>query len=62
MMGVGRNGMTSGFLNINRGMALDLHSPAGIEVVHRLVATADVFVQNMRPGVDAVRAIKPDIV
>ncbi|MBX9607243.1 MAG: CoA transferase [Gammaproteobacteria bacterium] len=73
MMGVGRDGMTSGFLNINhgkRGVALDLHSPAGIEVVKRLVATADVFVQNFRPGaaaqlglgVEALRAIKPDII
>jgi crotonobetainyl-CoA:carnitine CoA-transferase CaiB-like acyl-CoA transferase len=73
MMGVGRNGMTSGFLNINRGkrgMALDLRSAAGQEVVRRLLATADVFVQNFRPGaadkmglsVAAVRAIKADIV
>ena len=73
MMGVGRDGMTSGFLNINRGkrgMALDLHNPVGIEVVHRLVRTADVFVQNFRPGAaaqlglgaDAVRALKPDII
>ena len=73
MMGVGCGGMTSGYLNINRGkrgMALDLHSPEGVEVVQRLLATADVFVQNFRPGaaeqlgfgLDAVRAIKPDIV
>lgn len=73
MMGVGNDGMTSGFLNMNRGkrgIALDLHSPAGIEVVQKLVATADVFVQNFRPGaaaqlglgLDAVRAIRPDIV
>ncbi len=73
MMGVGSDGMTSGFLNMNRGkrgMALDLHSPAGIEVVLKLAATADVFVQNFRPGaaaqlglgLDAVRAIRPDIV
>lgn len=73
MMGVGSDGMTSGFLNMNRGkrgMALDLHSPAGVEVVRKLVATADVFVQNFRPGaaaqlglgLEAVRALKPDIV
>lgn len=73
MMGVGSDGMTSGFLNMNRGkrgMALDLHNPAGIEVVRKLVATADVFVQNFRPGaaaqlglgLEAVRALKPDIV
>lgn len=72
-MGVGRDGMTSGFLNINRGkrgMALDLHSPAGLEIVRRLLKTADVLVQNFRPGAadklglgpDAVRTIKPDII
>ncbi len=73
MVGVGRDGMTAGCLNINRGkrgMPLDIDSPAGLEAVHKLVATADVFVQNLRPpaathlgmGVDAVRVIRPDIV
>lgn len=72
-MGVGRDGMTSGFLNINRGkrcMALDLHQPESIEIVHRLVATADVFVQNFRPGAAdkmglgaaALRALRPDLI
>ena len=73
MVGVGCDGMTTGFLNINRGkrgMALDIDSPAGLEAVHKLVATAEVFVQNLRPaaathlgmGADAVRVIRPDIV
>jgi len=72
-MGVGPDCMTSGFLNINRGkrgVALDLHQAAGIEVVKRLLASADVLVQNFRPGAmekmglsyDAVRAIKSDII
>lgn len=73
MMGVGSKGMTSGFLNINRGkrgLAVDLHSEDGIEIVKRLLRDADVLVQNFRPGaaeniglgLQAVRAIKPDII
>ncbi len=72
-LGVGREGMTSAFLNINRGkrgIALDLKTDAGLEIVRRLVTTADVFVQNFRPGAidklglgfDAVRKIRADIV
>lgn len=40
--------------NTNRGkrsIALDLKSPAGIAVAHRLIASADVFVENFRAGV-----------
>ena len=72
-MGVGHNGMTSGFLNMNRGkrgIAVDLKKKAGIEIVKRIAATADVFVQNFRPGTvermgideEALRAIKPDLI
>jgi crotonobetainyl-CoA:carnitine CoA-transferase CaiB-like acyl-CoA transferase len=32
-----------------RGLAVDLETPEGQEIVHRLVATADVFVHNVRP-------------
>ena len=39
-------------LNRNkRSIALDLKSPAGLRVVHRLVASADVVVNNFRAGV-----------
>jgi len=39
-------------LNRNkRSIALDLKSPAGMEVVHRLLADADVVVNNFRAGV-----------
>lgn len=50
---LGGGGLTTGFLSANRGkrsIALDLHSDAGIEVVKRLALSADVFVQNFRPG------------
>lgn len=42
------------FLDINRGKAsitLDLKTPAGIAELHELLATADIVIHNMRPGV-----------
>ena len=61
------------FLSCNRGkrsVAVDLTQDAGIEAVKRLVATADVFVQNFRPGacermgigVEALHEINPDLI
>jgi crotonobetainyl-CoA:carnitine CoA-transferase CaiB-like acyl-CoA transferase len=53
-LGNRRGGMSSMFLNINRNkrsIALDLKKPAGVEALKKLVATADIFVQNFRPGV-----------
>ncbi len=68
-----RNGFSASFLNNNRNkrsLALDLKQPEAKEVLLRLIATADVFVQNFRPGVaermglseDAVRQVAPRIV
>ncbi|HVY16265.1 MAG TPA: CoA transferase [Rhodopila sp.] len=68
-----RNGFSASFLNNNRNkrsLALDLKDPAARDALLRLVATADVFIQNFRPGViermglgeDAVRAVAPAIV
>ncbi|WP_428489128.1 CaiB/BaiF CoA transferase family protein [Rhodopila sp.] len=68
-----RNGFSASFLNNNRNkrsVALDLKNPAAREALLRLLATADVLVQNFRPGVvermglgeDAVRAVAPAIV
>ena len=42
------------FLMLNRSkrsLALDLRSPEGLEIMHKLVATADVLVEGFRPGV-----------
>jgi len=53
---VDRNGHSGTFLTINRGkrgITVDLKQPAGVEIVHRLVRIADVFVQNYRPGAAA---------
>ncbi len=36
-----------------RGMVVNFKHPAGVEIVRRLAAAADVFVENFRPGVMA---------
>ncbi len=49
----GTGEFTAMFVSSNRGkrsIALDLKQPAAIDVVRRLVASADVLVQNFRPG------------
>ncbi|MER5518325.1 CaiB/BaiF CoA-transferase family protein [Streptomyces sp. NPDC002763] len=49
-------GLASHFVWCNRGkesIALDLKDPRGLDVVHRLVADADVFVQNLAHGAAA---------
>jgi len=57
--------------NTNKyGITLDLKSPKGMEIVKKLVAWADVVVENIAPGVieklglgyDVLKAIKPDII
>ena len=71
--GVMRKGMSSSFLSNNHGkrsLTVDIKSPAGLEISPQAVATADVLVQNFRPGAiermglgeDVVRAVKPDII
>jgi len=49
-------GLSSHFVWVNRSkesLALDLKSPAAREVMERLLAKADVFVQNLAPGAAA---------
>jgi crotonobetainyl-CoA:carnitine CoA-transferase CaiB-like acyl-CoA transferase len=56
MAGITRFGDATCFVTLNRNkrsLVLDLKSDAGREVLYRLVADADVFVQNFRPRVAA---------
>ncbi|MBI4635263.1 MAG: CoA transferase [Candidatus Rokubacteria bacterium] len=49
-----RHGHSGTFMAVNRGkrsLTVNLKVPEGVEVVRRLAGTADVFVQNYRPGV-----------
>jgi crotonobetainyl-CoA:carnitine CoA-transferase CaiB-like acyl-CoA transferase len=68
-----RNHCSTAFGQLNIGknsMVLDLKSPAGVEAVRRLIASADVLVENFRPGVmkrlkldyDSVRTLNPKLV
>lgn len=53
-VGSNRNGFSGFFHVLNRGkrsIAIDLGQPQGVDIVHRIAATADVVVQNFRPGV-----------
>lgn len=53
-----------------RSIALDTSDPADRSVLHDLVATSDVFIQNFRPGVaeklgageDDLRRVRPDLI
>jgi crotonobetainyl-CoA:carnitine CoA-transferase CaiB-like acyl-CoA transferase len=52
--GASGNQVNVSFLSLNRNkrsVAVDLKSPGGAEVLRELVKTADVFLQNYRPGV-----------
>ena len=73
LMSSSSDGMAPSFLSANlgkRSLALDLKNPDAREIVHKLVAQADVVVENFKPGTierlgygyDALRAIKPDLV
>ncbi len=68
-----RGGFSASFVNNNRNkrsVALDLKRPEGVAAVKRLAATADVVIQNFRPGVAdrigvgeaAIREAAPDII
>jgi crotonobetainyl-CoA:carnitine CoA-transferase CaiB-like acyl-CoA transferase len=68
-----RRGASTSFGQLNAGkksVALDLKSPPAVAAVRRLVATADVVVENFRPGVmrrfgldyEALKPIRPELV
>ena len=66
-------GIPAVFFSCNRNkksLALDLKKKAGMAVLRRLLATADVFIENFRPGTiermgfaeESVRETRPDII
>ena len=68
-----RNGASTSFGQLNAGkksLVLDLKAPQGVEAVRRLATTADVVVENFRPGVmrrfgldyDALAPIRPELI
>lgn len=72
-LGPNRAGFTASFVSSNRSkrsLVLDLKSAEGLAALKRLIPTADVFVQNFRPGAiermglgeNVVRALRNDIV
>ena len=71
--GYGQRHFTAAFVNNNRNkrsISVDAKAPEGRQVVLDLARTADVFVQNYRPGVmarlgldyDDLKAVKPDLI
>ena len=68
-----RDGISTSFGQLNTGkksVVLDLKQEGAVAAVRRLIATADVLVENFRPGVmerfgldyPALKAVKPDLV
>ena len=72
-MGTSRNGLSAIYAAANRNkrsVVLDLSQAAGLRVFEKLIATADVMVQNFRPGAaermgigyEAMKRVQPDLV
>ena len=72
-LGTARGGISSVFAGCNRSkrsLALNLRDERGVEVLRKLVAEADVFLQNFRPGVAerlgigeaALRSVCPNLI
>jgi len=66
-------GISATFAAINAGkksLAIDLKNPAMQEVVHRLAKTADIFIENFKPGVvkklgldfEKLKTINPNLI
>ena len=59
-----------GYNRNKRSLEVDLHTPEGQQTIRELAATADVLVENFRPGTmdrfgvgyDVIKAIRPDII
>ncbi|WP_419232247.1 CaiB/BaiF CoA transferase family protein [Gordonia sp. CPCC 205515] len=58
------NGLASHFVWLNRGkesITLDLKTDTDLDVLHRLIARADVFLQNLAPGAAARMGLAADV-
>lgn len=73
MVGSRRGEMGASFQSFNRGkrsIALDTKHPDGLQAMQRLIGSADVFIQNFRPGTadrlgigaEAMMAAHPDLI
>jgi crotonobetainyl-CoA:carnitine CoA-transferase CaiB-like acyl-CoA transferase len=69
--GINRSGCYANFNSNKYGMALNLNHPRGVEVARKIIAWADVLVENFTPGTmarkwglgyESVREINPGIV
>ncbi|HZR97920.1 MAG TPA: CoA transferase [Chloroflexota bacterium] len=68
--GLDRSGCFAVFNDGKLGVTLNLKAPEGVDLAKRLVARADVVVENMTPGTidrlglgyEALRAVKPDLI
>ena len=72
-LGPKKGDLSSMFIAVNRGkqgLCLDLKSADGVAVLERLIATADVLIENFRPGVmerlglgwERIRDLNPRII
>jgi len=72
-LGSSKNGMSGIYLNNNRGkrsLVVDVKQAVGAEAVRRLIADADVLIQNFRPGAmdrmglgwDAMHELNPNLI
>lgn len=73
LFGTARDGKAATFETVNhskRSISLNLKDPKGAEIARKLIATADVIVENFRPGVaerlgldyDSCRKLAPEII
>ena len=68
--GIDSSGCFAYFNDSKLGITLDLKNPRGVELARRLVATCDVVIENMRPGVmerlglgyEALKAANPRLI
>jgi crotonobetainyl-CoA:carnitine CoA-transferase CaiB-like acyl-CoA transferase len=68
--GLNRSHFFGDYNAAKRGIALNLKTPQGVDIVRRLIAWADVYIENFRPGIvdklglgyEVAREINPSIV